>query len=164
MKDHVNLRSVRRLSLTGVLLGVFLGVFGGLSPADAKDLFEQDRAGVAIQGYDTVAYFTDGEAVKGSEEFSFEWLGAVWHFASAEHRDLFAADPVKYAPQYGGYCTSGIVDGNIHASGAKAWVIVDGKLYLNGSQYSLDKWAENEGEKITATDANWEELKVDLTQ
>src|SRR5918995_185584 len=57
--------------------------------------------GVAIMGYDTVAYFTDGKAVKGSEKYSYEWLGASWHFANDEHRKLFAANPVSYAPQFG---------------------------------------------------------------
>ena len=51
--------------------------------------------GVAIKGYDTVAYFTDGRAMKGSEEFAFDWLGTPWHFANAEHRDLFEADPAS---------------------------------------------------------------------
>ena len=55
-------------------------------------------------GYDTVAYFTEGKAVKGSEEFSYEWLGTPWHFASKKHQEMFMSEPVKYAPQYGGYC------------------------------------------------------------
>ena len=59
--------------------------------------------GVAIKGYDTVAYFTQGRAVKGKKEFSYEWSDAKWYFASAEHRDLFAAEPERYAPKYGGY-------------------------------------------------------------
>src|SRR5438874_11771501 len=64
--------------------------------------------GIAIMGYDTVAYFTDGPAVKGSEKYSSEWLGTPWHFASKEHQYMFTRDPVKYAPQYGGYCADGV--------------------------------------------------------
>src|SRR5262249_11101959 len=60
--------------------------------------------GVAIMGYDPVAYFTDGHAVKGSEKFSYDWLGTPWHFANEQHREMFKSDPTKYAPQYGGYC------------------------------------------------------------
>ena len=63
--------------------------------------------GVAIEGYDTVAYFADGKATKGSEEFAYDWLGATWYFANAEHRDLFAEKPVQYAPQYGGSLRDG---------------------------------------------------------
>jgi YHS domain-containing protein len=59
--------------------------------------------GVAIKGYDTVAYHTEGRAVKGKSEFSQEWNDAKWHFASAKNRDLFAAAPERYAPKYGGY-------------------------------------------------------------
>src|SRR4051794_26925071 len=55
--------------------------------------------GVAIMGYDPVAYFTDNRAVKGSEKFSYEWLGTPWHFANDQHRELFRSDPVRYAPQ-----------------------------------------------------------------
>lgn len=59
--------------------------------------------GVAIKGYDTVAYHTEGRAIKGMSEYSHEWNDARWYFASAQNRDLFAADPERYAPQYGGY-------------------------------------------------------------
>lgn len=59
--------------------------------------------GVAIKGYDPVAYFTDGHPVKGKEEFQYEWHNAKWRFASREHLDLFQKNPEKYAPQYGGY-------------------------------------------------------------
>ena len=63
---------------------------------------------VAIEGYDPVAYFTEGKAHKGSPNFSTEWDGVIWHFASAEHRDLFVKHPTAYAPQFGGLCTEGV--------------------------------------------------------
>jgi YHS domain-containing protein len=59
--------------------------------------------GVAIKGYDTVAYHTEGRAVKGKSKYAHKWNDAKWHFSSAENRDLFSADPERYAPQYGGY-------------------------------------------------------------
>jgi len=59
--------------------------------------------GVAIKGYDTVAYHTEGRALKGKSKFSHKWNDAKWYFSSAENKDLFAADPEHYAPQYGGY-------------------------------------------------------------
>jgi hypothetical protein len=70
---------------------------------DHKIPINTDDVGVAIKGYDTVAYFTDGRAVKGNPEVETLWQDARWHFASAEHRDMFKADPERYAPQYGGY-------------------------------------------------------------
>ena len=65
--------------------------------------FDKDSFGLAIKGYDSVAYFTDGKAVKGNEKFSFSWNEALWYFSSAEHRELFAANPKKYAPNRGGW-------------------------------------------------------------
>ena len=73
------------------------------SVGDAFDKINQTFFGTAIKGYDTVAYHTEGHAVKGKSKYSFEWNDAKWHFASAENRDMFAANPEKYAPQYGGY-------------------------------------------------------------
>ena len=71
--------------------------------AFAVDAVNTTFFGVAIKGYDTVAYHTENRAVKGSSQFSYKWNDARWYFASAENRDLFAADPERYAPQYGGY-------------------------------------------------------------
>ena len=72
-------------------------------PAATADDFSDDILGVAIKGYDAVAYFTESAAVKGSEEFVHQWNEAEWHFASAENRDLFAADPERYAPKHDGF-------------------------------------------------------------
>ena len=71
--------------------------------ATAFDKVNQSLFGVAIKGYDTVAYHTEGRAVKGKSEFSHKWNDAKWHFISTKNRDLFATDPLRYAPQYGGY-------------------------------------------------------------
>ena len=70
---------------------------------DQKIPINTDEFGVAIKGYDTVAYFTEGRAVKGTADFESLWQDARWHFANAKHRDLFEADPERYVPQYGGY-------------------------------------------------------------
>lgn len=74
-----------------------------LSPAFAIEPVNKTSDGVAIKGYDPVAYFTDGKPVKGSTAFEYVWMGAKWHFSSAAHRDLFMKDPERYAPKYGGY-------------------------------------------------------------
>jgi YHS domain-containing protein len=71
--------------------------------ASAFDDINTNSFGVAIKGYDPVAYFTDGKAVKGKSEFSYTWNEAKWYFATAANRDLFASDSERYAPQYGGY-------------------------------------------------------------
>jgi YHS domain-containing protein len=72
-------------------------------PAIATDNVNKTFWGVAIKGYDPVAYFAKGRPVKGLKEFSYKWNDAKWYFSSAQNRDLFASDPERYAPQYGGY-------------------------------------------------------------
>ena len=89
-------------SLALVCLAVALAV---ALPGGTDELVNKTRAGVAIRGYDTVAYFTEGRPVKGHSEFEHVWQDARWHFTSAENRDRFAADPLRYAPRY-----TGIVD------------------------------------------------------
>jgi YHS domain-containing protein len=74
-----------------------------VSPVWSKSRINTNWRGVAIQGYDPVAYFTLGKPTKGSAEFELEWMGAKWRFSSARHMNLFKSDPEKYAPQYGGY-------------------------------------------------------------
>jgi YHS domain-containing protein len=124
--------------------------------------------GVAIKGYDTVAYFTEGKAVKGSEEFSYEWLGAPWHFANAEHRSLFSSNPTKYAPQYGGYCTLG-VGLDAHAAEnidpERAWRIIDGKLYfVYDPTYAEELDGPARDEWLAKAEANWPTVKAKIAQ
>ena len=105
----------------------------------------------------TVAYFTMREAVKGSEEHSVEWLGAVWHFSTAEHQEMFASSPVQYSPQYGGYCADGVAYGQSTANiNPTAWRIVDGKLYLNFSKGAAEELEQTSGQ-IEKADQNWKD-------
>ena len=93
---------------------------------------------MAIQGYDTVAYFTEGKPARGSPEFETVWHGARWRFANAEHRDMFSAQPESYAPRFGGFCVMGLTMGVTENSDPEAWAIVDGKLYLAGYKQDID--------------------------
>lgn len=72
-------------------------------PAWAKKPINTTWRGIALKGYDTVAYFTRGKAVKGKKMFEYHWKDAKWHFANEQHKKMFKADPKKYAPRYGGY-------------------------------------------------------------
>ena len=103
------------------------------APAWAADPVYSDWLGKAIKGYDPVAYFTEGKPVEGSSDFTAEFDGATWYFASAQNRDAFVADPDKYAPQYGGYCAYAVANGSTAKIDPEAWSVVDGKLYLNYS-------------------------------
>lgn len=113
----------------------------------------------ALNGYDTVAYFTDNQAVEGSAKFVTEYQGADWYFASQQHLDLFLIDPEKYAPQYGGYCAWAVSAKNDFApSDPTKWAIVDGKLYLNYDQTIKQKWDLDPALHIQQADAHWPAL------
>lgn len=89
-------------------------------------------AGLGAKGYDVVAYFNGGTPAQGSEGITAEYGGVTWRFASREHRDLFRADPAKYAPQYGGFCSWGVAQGKLFdVDPVNGWTIHEGKLYLN---------------------------------
>ncbi|MEO0729867.1 MAG: YHS domain-containing (seleno)protein [Pseudomonadota bacterium] len=95
--------------------------------------------GAAAGGVDVVAYHTVGKPTNGSAKFSAEYQGVTWHFASQKNRDLFAADPAKYAPAYGGWCSAGASKGKKVATKPEFWKIVDGRLYLNSSKGAHEK-------------------------
>jgi len=113
----------------------------------------------ALQGYDPVAYFTDGQPVKGSKEFSTEYNGATFQFASAANRDAFLEDPAAYAPQYGGYCAWAMADGKYAKGNAKYWKIVDGKLYLNYNAGIQKKWNADVPGFIEKANTQWQDLQ-----
>lgn len=117
----------------------------------------------AIDGYDPVAYFTMHKATPGSEEFTYEWLGAKWYFVNAEHRDKFRAEPMRYAPQYGGYCAAGVSFGNTFNTDPEAWRIIDGRLYLINSKSLAKSWDQKTNTLIPRADNNWVGLRKTLT-
>ena len=113
----------------------------------------------AIKGYDPVAYFNEGKAVKGSEQYSFKWKDATWLFSSKENLASFSSDPEKYAPQYGGYCAYGLSEGHKAPTDPNAWTIIDGKLYFNYSLKVKEMWIKNTAQRIEMADKNWPGLK-----
>ncbi len=89
-------------SAISIILGIMV-VLTFINNASAVDEVNKTLFGVAIKGYDTVAYHTEGQALKGSSEFFHKWNDAKWYFVSEANRDIFIKDPERYAPQYGGY-------------------------------------------------------------
>ncbi len=110
---------------------------------------------LALRGYDAVAYFSDGQAVRGLPQFATMWNGAAWRFATADHRDRFVREPSKYAPQFGGYCAWAVGHGYTADGDPEAWTIVDGRLYVNYSKRVQRMWSENVQEHIRQGQANW---------
>lgn len=116
----------------------------------------------AIKGYDPVAYFTERQAMRGSENISHDWLGAKWLFANEAHRDLFAENPVKYAPQYGGHCADGVAYGDVTRNiDPQAWRIIEGKLYLNYDQGAAAEIEELDGQ-LEKSRQNWPRIRLHL--
>jgi hypothetical protein len=127
-----------------------------LLPAGSPvDPINKDRRGLALKGYDATAYFQHGKPVKGSPEFSHTWNGATWHFESAQSRDLFKANPERFAPQYGGYCAWAVSNNYTADIDPNAWKIIDGKLYLNYSKSVQRKWEPEAAKRIADADRNW---------
>jgi YHS domain-containing protein len=114
--------------------------------------------GVAIRGYDPVAYFRDGGPRPGKPEFAVRHGGATWRFASAEHKALFEADPQRYLPAYGGFCAYGTSRGYLVKIEPEAWSIVDGRLYLNYDLGVRKTWAGRTKTYIARADGNWPRL------
>src|SRR5688572_19559489 len=133
---------------------VSLLLFCGAAAAQQAPVYSTFLGG-AIQGYDPVAYFTEGRPVEGLRQFSHEWNGATWRFASAANRDRFAQAPEKYAPQYGGYCAYGVAGGYAVKIDPQAWSVVDGKLYLNYSPAVQADWKKDVPGYIRRADAQW---------
>ena len=150
------------MNLRHLLLVAVAAALVAVSPALAVSPVNKSLlGGVAIDGYDPVAYFTAGRPVEGSKEHSFEWEGATWRFASAENRGLFAKEPGKYAPQYGGYCAYAIANGYTADIDPDAWTIHEGKLYLNYDEKIEAKWRADKASFIAKADANWPKLLAD---
>lgn len=123
----------------------------------AKDAIYNHR-NIAIDGTDPVSYFTQGRPVPGHKSFSFVYEGAEFRFSSATNRDLFAANPEKYAPQYGGYCAYAVSHGYTASTIPQAFTIVEGKLYLNYSLSVRDLWEASHKVHIDRANQNWPDV------
>lgn len=124
-----------------------------------KKQFNLDKTGLAIEGYDPVAYFTQQKAVEGKKEIALTNDGVTYHFASTQDRDLFKANPAKYEPQYGGWCAYAM-----GATGEKVEIdpgtfkLVDGKLYVFYNKFfnnTKKSWNKDEANLKAKADVNW---------
>jgi len=146
------------LIVTALFTAALASALGlALRPAHAAEppIYAGLVKGVAVGGYDPVAYFTDGKPVPGSRDITLEHEGAVWRFASAANRDAFKADPTRYAPQYGGYCAWAVSQNYTAKGDPDAWTISNGKLYLNYNKSVQSTWAKDIPGNVTKGDANW---------
>ncbi len=151
------------MRLKGLIAAVLIGGCSLSWPVLAENLVNTGYFGdLAIKGYDPVAYFNQNKAVEGSPSFTYRWLGATWQFTSAENRDLFAKEPTRYAPQYGGYCADGVSLGTVTTNiDPKAWRIIDGKLYLSYDPGAAEGFATNPT-KLPDSQQHWSEVEQTL--
>jgi hypothetical protein len=139
--------------MAAALVGILLAL-----PAIADETpINVDAQGVAIDGYDAVAYFKPSGALHGKPDIQAEWQGAIWYFVNADNRDAFLADPERYAPQYGGWCAFALSQGE-YASDTdpgEAFTVVDGKLYMNWSRQVKRNWERDALAHIEVANENW---------
>jgi len=127
----------------------------------AADTIQYATENGAIDGYDPVAYFVDDRAERGSADITVDWNGAEWRFTSEAHRELFAQDPEKYAPQYGGFCALGMAHGGDVPTDPTAWTIHGGKLYLNMIDEVTITWRYNPDRLIKRANSKWSAMNGD---
>lgn len=158
--DHVIDRRLFLLAGVGLLAGAgFVAVAPWSQGLASEAIFTGKTNGVAINGYDPVGYFKQNAPVEGSDEFTADYEGVKWQFASAENRDLFVSNPEKYAPQYGGYCAYAAANNSLAKTEPEAFTIADGKLYLNYDLQIRSRWEGDQSANISKADKYWPDLK-----
>jgi YHS domain-containing protein len=141
--------------MKSVLLSLFCALLATAAVGQTKTLQNLDKAGLAIQGYDPVAFFTQGKPVLGQAQFESTYKGARYRFASTEDKAMFDANPTKYEPQFGGYCAYAVSEGHTAPVKIEAFMIVNGRLLM---QYDLDvkKTFEKDPQgRLQKADNNW---------
>ncbi len=146
---------------TFLIFGVLFVIAAPPVLAD-KTTYQSD--GVAINGYDPVAYFVDSAPAKGDPTLGYTWNGTKWQFANQKNLQAFKANPVKYAPVFGGYCAYAVSQGYTAPTDPDAWSIVDDKLYLNYSKSVRTRWQQDTNGNIVKGNANWPGLRAELVK
>jgi YHS domain-containing protein len=147
------------LTLERILRGLLVMLAAVAGSAAAAAAVNIDGGGVAVGGYDVVAYFVHGLPQRGQSEFSAAHDGATYRFASAANLAAFRADPDRYVPQYGGYCAYGAARGYKAPVDPTAWRIVEGKLYLNYNHEVQKQWLVDPTDQIRKADAQWPRIR-----
>ena len=153
MRSSWHSGSTSRLLAIAVCVSVFVPAVANAESSPVALVNSTD--GVAIKGYDPVAYFVAGKPTPGAEAHTYPWKGVTYRFASAENLERFKTDPERYVPQYGGYCAFAMSINRIADIDPARWAIVDGKLYLNKNLLSFGLWSVNTRQKIASADRYW---------
>ena len=155
----LNLSSWRDLAThccrCAAILALALAVLPSLA-ARPQPIFSNSD-GVAVNGFDVVAYFNEG-AIRGLPAFEVEYRGAKWYFESKKNMAKFLFKPDKYVPVYGGYCAYGVSQGYLVKTDPDAWTVYQGKLYLNFDVITRSHWLKDRNQYIAKADKNWPRL------
>ena len=128
---------------------------GYIAKSQEPSIFQKN--GLALDGYDVVAFFTEHKPVKGVAEFSYQYQGVQWLFSSDQHRQMFEKEPLKFLPQYGGYCANGIMFGIPWGGNAGDFRVVNDKLYIFGGAVSQAAFELEMDKNIALADDYWEQ-------
>ena len=150
---------MRRLLILVAALFAIIAAAPASAPTTAPPVSAE--SGVAIRGYDPVAFFTAGTPREGRPQFAYEYKGATWRFASAENLGAFKNAPTRYAPQFGGYCAWAVSQHYLAPGDPQYWKIVGGKLYLNANARAKELWEADQAEAIQRGHANWPSVLTD---
>ena len=140
------------------LLGIIFALFS-LSAVAGVDT-DTDANGVILAGHDTVAYHTEDRAVVGKPTITAVFNDAIYRFASEANRDLFVANPARYAPAYGGFCAFGATFGKKFSVDGKAFKVVDGQLYVNKNLSVAETWNKDIPGHIVEADEYWPRIEA----
>lgn len=140
------------------LLAIVLLTSGYHLSAQSPEIFKT-KEGIAIKGYDPVAFFTENRAVKGVDSVRWVWKEATWLFNSNSNLELFRRNPEKYEPQFGGYCAYGVAGNHKSPTETDTWTIVDGRLYFNYNADVKKAWLKDTVLLIQKANTNWLQIK-----
>jgi hypothetical protein len=155
----------------GTALFAFLAVIFALLPLNqaahgstTERIVVNRYSGLAIEGFDPVAYFTEAQPVLGLPDFEAAEAGTVWRFHNASNRDAFAAHPEIYGPQFGGYDPIDVARGVAYAGNPRFFVVTGQRLYLFGREESRNAFAANPAKFLKDARARWPVLEKTLAQ
>lgn len=151
------LRTLRPIVTLCAALGALAALPAAADPG-GRHLNNVNREGVLIDGFDVVAYFTDGRAVAGDARFASAYDGATYWFASAEHQARFDADPAKYAPAFGGFCAYAVSRQGLRPIDPAIFHFVGGRLFLQHTRKAFDRFEQDEAGNTRKADRNWPKL------
>jgi hypothetical protein len=140
-----------------------LALAGPIAAATTEHVVVDRNTGLAILGFDPVAYFTDGAALAGKGDFELSFVGAVWRFRNPGNRAAFAADPDVYMPRYGGYDPVGVARGVAVPGDPRLWLLAGHRLYLFYTAEARAAFAASEDATIAAADRNWPAVQLTLS-